>query len=61
MLSTSRWLVGFKGTVVVTSHDRHFIGKLATSVLALTKEGPRFFSGTYDEYLDRYGYEHLER
>jgi ATPase subunit of ABC transporter with duplicated ATPase domains len=54
-------LVAFKGTVVVTSHDRHFIGKLSTSVLALTKEGPRYFSGTYDEYLERYGYEHLER
>jgi ATPase subunit of ABC transporter with duplicated ATPase domains len=52
-------LVDFKGTVVVTSHDRHFIGKLGTRVLALTRRGPILFNGTYDEYLERYGAEHL--
>jgi ATPase subunit of ABC transporter with duplicated ATPase domains len=50
-------LVDFKGTVIVTSHDRHFVGKLATRVLELSAAGPRFFSGTYDEYLERFGAE----
>ncbi len=48
-------LIAFKGTVIVTSHDRHFVGKLGTRVLALTKSGPRVFNGTYDEYLDKFG------
>ncbi len=32
-------LIDFKGTVVVTSHDRHFVGKLATRILALSSRG----------------------
>jgi ATPase subunit of ABC transporter with duplicated ATPase domains len=48
-------LVAFKGTVVVTSHDRHFVGKLATRILSLTPKGQRLFSGTYDEFLERHG------
>jgi ATPase subunit of ABC transporter with duplicated ATPase domains len=54
-------LVDFKGTAVVTSHDRHFIGKLSTCVLELSRKGPRLFNGTYEEFLDRFGAEHLER
>jgi ATPase subunit of ABC transporter with duplicated ATPase domains len=54
-------LIEFKGTVIVTSHDRHFIGKLGTRVLGLSTTGPRLFNGTYDEYLERFGAEHLER
>jgi ATPase subunit of ABC transporter with duplicated ATPase domains len=54
-------LVDFKGTVVVTSHDRHFIGKLSTRVLELSRKGPRLFNGTYEEFLDRFGAEHLEK
>jgi ATPase subunit of ABC transporter with duplicated ATPase domains len=48
-------LVEFKGTVVVTSHDRHFIGKLATRVLELSPRGARLFNGTYEEFLERFG------
>jgi ATPase subunit of ABC transporter with duplicated ATPase domains len=54
-------LVDFKGTVVVTSHDRHFIGKLSTRVLELSHKGPRLFNGTYEEFLDRFGAEHLKK
>jgi ATPase subunit of ABC transporter with duplicated ATPase domains len=54
-------LIEFKGTVIVTSHDRHFVGKLGTRVLGLSSTGPRLFNGTYDDYLERFGAEHLER
>ncbi|HLM73055.1 MAG TPA: ABC-F family ATPase, partial [Polyangiaceae bacterium] len=54
-------LVDFKGTVVVTSHDRHFISKLSTRVLELSHEGPRLFNGTYEEFLDRFGAEPLKK
>ena len=50
-------LQSFQGTVLVTSHDRHFVGKLATRILSLTSKGVRDFSGTYDEFLERYGEE----
>jgi ATPase subunit of ABC transporter with duplicated ATPase domains len=54
-------LVDFKGTVVVTSHDRHFVGKLSTRVLELSRKGSRLFNGTYEEFLERFGAEHLEK
>ena len=53
-------LIEFKGTVIVTSHDRHFVGKLATRILALSSKGPRLFNGSYDDFLERHGAEHAE-
>ncbi|AKT41773.1 ABC-F family ATP-binding cassette domain-containing protein [Chondromyces crocatus] len=53
-------LIDFKGTVVVTSHDRHFIGKLSTRVLELSKKGARLFNGSYEEFLEKFGDEHLK-
>jgi len=47
----------FKGTVVVTSHDRHFVSELASRVLDLHKVGAHTeiddFGGTYEEFLER--------
>jgi ATPase subunit of ABC transporter with duplicated ATPase domains len=54
-------LVAFKGTVVVTSHDRHFVSQIGTRVLELSANGPRLFNGTYEELLARYGAEYLHR
>ncbi|WP_438014474.1 ATP-binding cassette domain-containing protein [Sorangium sp. So ce315] len=45
-------LIDYKGTVIVTSHDRHFVGKLGTRVLELSPRGPQLFNGTYDEFLE---------
>jgi ATPase subunit of ABC transporter with duplicated ATPase domains len=54
-------LVAFQGTVIVTSHDRHFVSRLATSILELSPQGPRAFRGTYDEFLASQGTEYLRR
>ncbi len=54
-------LIAFKGTVVVTSHDRHFVSQIGTRVLELSAKGPRLFNGTYEEFLARYGTEYLHR
>jgi ATPase subunit of ABC transporter with duplicated ATPase domains len=54
-------LVDFKGTVVVTSNDRHFVGKLSTRVLELSRKGSRLYNGTYEEFLERFGAEHLQK
>jgi energy-coupling factor transporter ATP-binding protein EcfA2 len=50
----------FPGTVVFVSHDRWFVSQLATRILELTPDGPRDFPGTYDEYLERLGDDHLD-
>ena len=52
-------LIAFKGTVLVTSHDRHFVSQIGTRVLELSAKGPRLFNGTYEEFLERYGTEYL--
>ncbi len=47
----------FKGTVIVTSHDRHFVSEVATRVLELhrtpTHTTLNDFGGTYEEFLTR--------
>ncbi|MBL8680182.1 MAG: ATP-binding cassette domain-containing protein [Myxococcales bacterium] len=52
-------LVAYPGTVIVTSHDRHFVAKLGTRVLELSPKGAHLFNGTYDEFLAAQGTEYL--
>ena len=54
-------LVAYPGTVIVTSHDRHFVGALGTRVLELSERGPRLFNGTYEEFLSAHGTEYLRK
>ena len=45
-------LAGFDGTIVAVSHDRYFIRKLASRVLAFGKDGGVLdYQGTYEDYL----------
>jgi ATPase subunit of ABC transporter with duplicated ATPase domains len=50
----------FEGTVLFVSHDRWFVSQLATRILEITPQGPRDFPGTYAEYLERCGDDHLD-
>lgn len=43
-------LDGYDGTLLVVSHDRYFIDRLATRVLQLTPDGCRPFDGNYTAY-----------
>ena len=54
-------LTEYKGTVVFTSHDRHFVSNLGTRVLELSSRGANLFNGNYEEYLATHGTEHLRR
>jgi ATPase subunit of ABC transporter with duplicated ATPase domains len=53
-------LRAFEGTVLFVSHDRWFVSQLATRILEVTPTGLRDFPGTYAEYLERCGDDHLD-
>ena len=40
----------YEGTVIVVSHDKHFIKSLATRILYVSENGPEFFEGDYDYF-----------
>ena len=50
----------FDGTLLFVSHDRWFVGELATRVIEITRQGINDFPGTYDEYIERCGDDHLD-
>ena len=54
-------LVDYPGTVIVTSHDRHFVGRLSTRVLEMSPKGAQLFNGTYEEFLAAQGADYLRR
>ena len=48
----------YPGTLIFVSHDREFVGSLATRVIELKPDGSiADFTGSYDEYLDSQGLE----
>jgi ATP-binding cassette ChvD family protein len=40
----------FPGTVMVVSHDRWFLDRICTHILAFEAEGPQWFDGNWSEY-----------
>src|ERR1700730_4477850 len=47
-------LVAFGGCVIVVSHDRYFLNRVCTSILAFEGEGRVVYSvGNYDYYLEK--------
>ncbi len=47
-------LVAFGGAVIVVSHDRYFLNRVCTSILAFEGEGAvRYAVGNYDYYLEK--------
>ena len=48
-----RTLLDYSGTLLIISHDRYFINKLADRVLVLQKDGVKEYLGNYDYYLER--------
>src|SRR6185503_18164847 len=47
-------LIAFQGNVLVVSHDRYFLNRVCTHILAFEGDGRvSFFVGNYDYYLEK--------
>ncbi|MCC8023416.1 MAG: ABC transporter ATP-binding protein, partial [Clostridiales bacterium] len=47
-------LLHYSGTMLIVSHDRYFINKLADRVLYMTEDGLRESIGNYDAFLEKW-------
>jgi ATPase subunit of ABC transporter with duplicated ATPase domains len=50
----------FPGTLLLVSHDRHFVSAVATRVIALAPGSVEDFAGGYEEYLRKQGTDWLD-
>lgn len=46
-------LLNYSGTMLIVSHDRYFINKLAISIIELTPNGVNTYLGNYDDYAEK--------
>lgn len=46
-------LSGYDGTLLIISHDRYFVNKLADRIYELTPSGEKMYLGNYDTYLQK--------
>src|SRR5215210_6266028 len=53
-------LRAYDGTLIFVSHDRWFVSQLANRILEISPKGINDFPGTYEEYLERLGDDHLD-
>jgi ATPase subunit of ABC transporter with duplicated ATPase domains len=56
-----RALESYEGTLLLVSHNRWFVSRLCTRIIEVTFDGLREFPGGYDEYLQYFGVDHLDR
>ena len=47
-------LTDYEGTILLVTHDRYFMQKIATSILRIDENGATFYPMNYNDYLDRY-------
>lgn len=48
-------LADYEGTMLIISHDRYFINRLADRILVLTPDGVEEYLGNYDYYIEKSG------
>ena len=46
-------LSDYDGTLLIVSHDRYFINKMADKIYSLDKTGTKLYDGNYDYYLEK--------
>ena len=47
-----KYLKSYKGTIIIVSHDRYFIDKVASKVILLTKRGLEEYLGNYSYFIE---------
>jgi ABC-type multidrug transport system ATPase subunit len=50
----------YDGTLILVSHDRWFVSRLAKRIVEITPTGLNDFKGSYEEYLEKCGDDHLD-
>ena len=50
----------YEGTLILVSHDRWFVGQLATRIVEISPGGIRDYLGSYEEYVHACGDDHLD-
>ena len=50
----------YDGTLILVSHDRWFVSQLAHRIIEISPTGINDFRGTYEEYVERCGDDHLD-
>ena len=53
-------LKSYRGTLILVSHDRWFVGQFATRIVEIKSAGIRDYHGTYEEYVHACGDDHLD-
>jgi ABC-type multidrug transport system ATPase subunit len=53
-------LQAYTGTLILVSHDRWFINQLATRIVDIEPQGITDYQGTYEEYVEFTGDDHLD-
>ncbi|MFC1531576.1 ATP-binding cassette domain-containing protein, partial [Gemmatimonadota bacterium] len=53
-------LRSFDGTLILVSHDRWFVSRLANRIVEITADGLRDYQGTYEDYVHFCGDDHLD-
>jgi ATPase subunit of ABC transporter with duplicated ATPase domains len=54
-------LEAYEGTLLLVSHNRWFVSRLCSRIIEVTFDGLQEFPGGYDEYLQHFGVDHLDR
>ena len=52
-------LIAFDGTILLVSHNRYVVERIATKILEVTPDGIDLHTDNYEEYLARVGIDHL--
>lgn len=50
----------YEGTLIFVSHDRYFVSELANRIIEITPSGLKDFKGSFQEYLEALGDDHLD-
>lgn len=58
--SLTEEIVNFKGAVIVVTHSEFMLRSVATKLIIFHKGRAEFFDGTYDDFLEKIGWENQE-